>query len=231
VWGLGVVLYTLVCGRVPFDEPTLDVMHEASVRSPETLYFPRRVSRGALLPVCVRAQHLSLIHHSSHTHTYYLWPKKDCKDLLRRMLHADPAARASLDEVLNHPWTNSSAFRCPRMLPVWADSDVSKLAALKWPDQVDRKEFYRIAALDSRNGDDALRNLANTLELVSRLCELCSGGNSRAHTLNLTSRLSRVRDLPDRAWSLLAKIRSRAVLDWSIVVWPSRKRRAKMVTS
>jgi hypothetical protein len=133
--------------------------------------------------------------------------------------------------VLNHPWTNSPTVRCPRMLPVGADSDVSKLAALKWPDQVDRENFYRIAALDSRNEDDALRNLSDTLDLVSRLCEPCSGGNSRAHTLSLTSRLSRVRDLPDRAWSLLAKIRSRAVPDWSIVVWPSRRRRAKMVTS
>ena len=40
VWGLGVVLFTLVCGRVPFDGPTLDALHEASLRSPPSLDLP-----------------------------------------------------------------------------------------------------------------------------------------------------------------------------------------------
>lgn len=150
------------------------------------------------------------------------------------MLQANPTARASLDEVLKHPWMNPSAFRCPRILLLGADSDMPKHARLKWPDQVDRKWFYRIAAIESKNGDDAWRSLAHALELVSHLCEPCSGGDSRAHTRSLTSHLSglsRVRELPDRALSLLAKIRSRAVLEWSIQVSPLRKRRTKIVTT
>jgi serine/threonine protein kinase len=59
VWGLGVVLCTLVCGRVPFDGPTIDALREASMCSPASLRFPRRVSKSALLssyPLCACAQ-------------------------------------------------------------------------------------------------------------------------------------------------------------------------------
>jgi serine/threonine protein kinase len=114
-------------------------------------------------------------------HMCYLKPKKGCKDLLRRMLQANPAARASLDEVLKHPWMTPSASWCPRMLMLGADSDsdVPKHAVLKWPDQVDRKWFNRIAAIESKNGDDAWRSLVHALEIVSHLCR---GGESRAHT-------------------------------------------------
>jgi serine/threonine protein kinase len=47
VWGLGVVLFALVCRRIPFDGPTLHAMRDASLRSPASLSFPRRVSKGA----------------------------------------------------------------------------------------------------------------------------------------------------------------------------------------
>jgi len=48
VWGLGVVLFILVCQRVPFDGPTLHALREPSLRSPASLSFPKRVSKGAL---------------------------------------------------------------------------------------------------------------------------------------------------------------------------------------
>lgn len=152
-------------------------------------------------------------------------PKKGCRDLLRRMLQADPAARAPLDEVLKHPWMTPSTSRCPRVLSLGADRDVPKYAALKWPDQVDRKKFNRIAAIESKNEEDAWRSLVHALEHVSHLCEPCNhGGDSRAH--NILRSLSRLaRELPDRALSLLAEIRSRAVLEWPITqVSPLRKR-------
>lgn len=228
VWGFGVVLHTLICGRVPFDESTAEGMHQASLCSPAGLHFPKRVSRGVLLFLCARGVSalfiICLSHLHSHIHTRCLsLERKGCRDLLQRMLQADPTARASLDEVLKHPW----------MLLLGADSDVPKHAALKWPDQVDRKWFDRVAALESRNGDDAWRSLAQALDLVSHLCEpcSCSSGDSRAHTRSCTtSHMSRlpqgIRELPDRALSLLAKIRSHAVLQVSL----SRKRRTKIVT-
>lgn len=70
VWGLGVVLYTLICHRVPFDGPTTDVIRDLSLCSPASLRFPRRVSKSALLCLYY-AQCLGLNHHlfsrSSHT--------------------------------------------------------------------------------------------------------------------------------------------------------------------
>jgi len=88
------------------------------------------------------------------------------------MLHrdADLIARASLDEVLTHPWMQRVS-RCPGELSVGAD--VPKHAALRWPDQVNRQisRFYRIGALESRNGDDAWKNLDDALGLLSCLFE------------------------------------------------------------
>ena len=86
VWGLGVVLFTLVCRRIPFDGPTLHAMREASLRSPASLSFPRRVSKGASCHAALLAARLGLlppccIHafsHASHTPSsphHLLYPK------------------------------------------------------------------------------------------------------------------------------------------------------------
>jgi serine/threonine protein kinase len=63
VWGLGVVLYTLICGRMPFDGPTADVLRKACLCSPAGLHFPRRVSRGVYYDcACVcRARRISAL--------------------------------------------------------------------------------------------------------------------------------------------------------------------------
>ncbi len=131
------------------------------------------------------------------------------------MLEADPSARASLDEVLNHPWMK------PRPDVPSAGADVPTLAELRWPGQANRKRFYEVAALESRNGDDAWEGLADALGLVSRLCEEArSGRDAQGHFPKLASasNVGQLLRFLDRAWSLLAKIRSRTVLDWPTLV-------------
>jgi hypothetical protein len=91
------------------------------------------------------------------------------------MLHADPVACACLDEVLTHPWMQSVS-RCLGVRSVGAD--VPKHAALRWPDQVNRQTFKRIAALETRNGVDAWKSLDDALGPLSRLFE--AHGESRA---------------------------------------------------
>ncbi|KAG9081172.1 serine/threonine-protein kinase KIN2, partial [Ceratobasidium sp. 370] len=60
VWSFGVVLYVLVCGKVPFDDHSVPALQA-------------RIKRG-------------------------------CKHLIARMLVTNPQQRATLAEVLSHPW-------------------------------------------------------------------------------------------------------------------------------
>ncbi|KAL6352762.1 hypothetical protein LRP88_13235 [Fusarium phalaenopsidis] len=70
VWSFGIVLYVLVCGKVPFDDQSMPALHA-------------KIKRGLV--------------------DYPAWLSK-CKHLLSRMLVTDPKQRATMQEVLNHPW-------------------------------------------------------------------------------------------------------------------------------
>ncbi|OHT08870.1 Calcium/calmodulin-dependent protein kinase type 1 [Tritrichomonas foetus] len=75
VWSVGVILYTLMCGRRPFEED-------------EKYPLFLKVSSGQYtfdLP------EWSIV-------------SDDCKDFIRRMLEVDPAKRITVDEALKHPW-------------------------------------------------------------------------------------------------------------------------------
>ncbi|KAL4401437.1 Serine/threonine-protein kinase [Malassezia pachydermatis] len=71
VWSFGVVLYVLVCGKVPFDDQSMPVLHA-------------RIKRGIV--------------------EYPAWLSPECKHLLSRMLVTNPHRRATLEEVVSHPW-------------------------------------------------------------------------------------------------------------------------------
>ena len=96
-------------------------------------------------------QFLFTISPSSLPHTCFL-PSKDCKDLLQRMLHGGPFARASLDEVLNHLWMNSDPpeLRCPSTCLV--DADVPEYAVLECISQVNRNWVNILAELEAKMG-------------------------------------------------------------------------------
>ncbi|KAH7114169.1 kinase-like domain-containing protein [Dactylonectria estremocensis] len=67
----GIVLYVLVCGKVPFEDQSKPALHA-------------KVKRGVV--------------------DYPGWLSTECKHLLSRMLVTDPDQRATMREVLNHPW-------------------------------------------------------------------------------------------------------------------------------
>ncbi|CAO1635952.1 unnamed protein product [Sympodiomycopsis kandeliae] len=71
VWSFGIVLYVLVCGKVPFDDQSMPALHA-------------KIKRGHV--------------------EYPAWLSGECKHVLSRMLVTDPAKRATLPEILSHPW-------------------------------------------------------------------------------------------------------------------------------
>ncbi|CAN8098106.1 unnamed protein product [Discula destructiva] len=73
VWSFGIVLYVLVCGKVPFDDQSMPALHA-------------KIKKGLV--------------------DYPNWLSSECKSLLSRMLVTDPKQRATMAEVLYHPWMN-----------------------------------------------------------------------------------------------------------------------------
>ena len=71
VWSFGIVLYVLVCGKVPFDDQSMPALHA-------------KIKRGLV--------------------EYPAWLSNECKSLLGRMLVTNPMERATLTEVLSHPF-------------------------------------------------------------------------------------------------------------------------------
>lgn len=71
VWSFGIVLYVLVCGKVPFDDQSMPALHA-------------KIKRGLV--------------------EYPAWLSNECKSLLSRMLVTNPLERATLTEVLSHPF-------------------------------------------------------------------------------------------------------------------------------
>ncbi|KAK2001254.1 Pkinase-domain-containing protein [Colletotrichum falcatum] len=98
VWSFGIVLYVLVCGKVPFDDQSMPALHA-------------KIKKGLV--------------------DYPSWLSSECKHLLSRMLVTDPKQRATMQEVMSHPWMikgysgppdNGLPPREPLTLPL--DSDV-----------------------------------------------------------------------------------------------------------
>lgn len=71
VWSFGIVLYVLVCGKVPFDDQSMPALHA-------------KIKKGQV--------------------EYPAWLSGECKHILSRMLVTNPTARATLPEILAHPW-------------------------------------------------------------------------------------------------------------------------------
>lgn len=95
IWSFGIVLYVLVCGKVPFDDQSMPQLH-AKIKKGHVDY-PPWLSTG--MSICVSARH-----HADN--------RVECRNLIHRMLQTDPAQRITLGEIMTHPWL-TKGFNTP----------------------------------------------------------------------------------------------------------------------
>lgn len=91
VWSFGIVLYVLVCGKVPFDDQSMPALHAKIKKG--LVDYPGWLSSGMsnFLRPCL-------------WYTILTASFTECKHLMSRMLVTDPKQRATMQEVMNHPW-------------------------------------------------------------------------------------------------------------------------------
>ncbi|KAI5999071.1 hypothetical protein EDD15DRAFT_130493 [Pisolithus albus] len=123
VWSFGVVLYVLVCGKVPFDDQSMPALHA-------------KIKRGLV--------------------EYPVWLSAECKGLLSRMLVTNPAARAPLSEVLEHPWM-VRGFNGP------PDSHLVHREPLR-ADELDRQVIKGMKGFEFGSEEDIEHRLVQILE-------------------------------------------------------------------
>ncbi|KAG1729329.1 uncharacterized protein EDB91DRAFT_1159743 [Suillus paluster] len=123
VWSFGVVLYVLVCGKVPFDDQSMPALHA-------------KIKRGLV--------------------EYPVWLSAECKHLLSRMLVTNPAVRASLTEVLEHPWM-VRGFNGP------PDSHMVIRDPLR-ADDIDKQVIKGMRGFEFGTEEEIERNLRKVLE-------------------------------------------------------------------
>ncbi|PPQ65043.1 hypothetical protein CVT26_015739 [Gymnopilus dilepis] len=123
VWSFGVVLYVLVCGKVPFDDQSMPALHA-------------KIKRGLV--------------------EYPVWLSSECKHLLSRMLVTNPANRASLQEVMSHPWMVRGFSGPPAIHMVHREP-------LR-PDELDRQVIRGMTGFEFGTEDEIERKLVQILE-------------------------------------------------------------------
>ena len=108
-WALGVIVFVLLCGCLPFDDDSQTVPSDEIVRSKYVLRFPRWASNLSA----------------------------SAKDLLAHLLDTNPKTRYSADQALHHPWVRGQT--APRNNLLASPGRIKKSPLLRTPRSVQQK--------------------------------------------------------------------------------------------
>ncbi|KAL8861257.1 MAG: hypothetical protein Q9178_002473 [Gyalolechia marmorata] len=111
VWALGVTLYGMIFGRLPFYDISEFGMYEKIAKEP--LFVPRQRLKG------VEDKPSRQMNSNKRFDDIIEYEDVDdeLRDLLQRLLHKDPIQRISIREVKHHPWV----LRGIQNQPAWID--------------------------------------------------------------------------------------------------------------
>ena len=153
IWSFGIVLYVLVCGKVPFDDQSMPQLHAKIKKG--VVDYPTWLSPG-MWSLYIEKCLIS-----------FLIIVTECKNLISRMLVTDPRQRASLGEIVNHPWItkgfnappeNYLPHREPLQLPLDPQT-VEKMTGFDFgPSDFITRELTKV--LSTEDYQNAVRNVA-----------------------------------------------------------------------
>lgn len=83
MWALGVIVFVLLCGCLPFDDDSSRIASDAAARKKFALRFPKWASSLSA----------------------------SAKDLLHNLLEINPKTRYTADQALNHPWVSGKTVQ------------------------------------------------------------------------------------------------------------------------
>ncbi|KAL8848116.1 MAG: hypothetical protein Q9221_006836 [Calogaya cf. arnoldii] len=111
LWALGVTLYGMIFGRLPFYDVSEFGMYEKIAKEP--LFVPRQRLKG------VEDKPSRQMNSNKRFDDIVEYEDVDdeLRDLLQRLLHKDPKQRISIKEVKHHPWV----LRGIQNQPAWID--------------------------------------------------------------------------------------------------------------
>lgn len=141
VWSLGVILFVLVTGHVPFDDKNLAALHQ-KIKSCR-LEMPEFLGDG-------------------------------CRELLNRMICRDPSKRATMDDVIFHPWVNEGfidvpAYLAPERLPIESvDDRVVIFLEREFNIQYSKEEIHRVLRMASNDWSSAFQHPLVSLYFLAR---------------------------------------------------------------